>query len=175
MIRRLFVRTLLHAAPEFAENRALTLETAREIEISCYNAAVRTSISSEEPPRRQWDSPLFVDVYSTRCGTIAVFLDPGSAPCRAYGATLARRLLAAAPVDGLPPIRPDEVGNLSEKELCPRATEAERAEIKKRSEQKVVVKESNLFRCPHCGHAAARTSRCSGGASTRPPTTSASA
>lgn len=149
-IRRLFVRTLMQASPVFAQDRERALATARAIEISCFNASVRASKESEEPPRRQWDSPAFVDIYSTRCGTINGLLDPRSTSCAAYGATLVVRLLAAEPIDGLAPLRPEELGDLTEKALCPQATAAERAEIAKRSEQKVDEKESNLFRCPHC-------------------------
>jgi hypothetical protein len=160
VIRRLFVRTLLRASEELARDREQVLEIAREIEVSCFNAAVRASKESEEPPRRQWDSPAFVDIYSTRCGTLAGLLDPASSSCRAYGATLVERLqigprpaLSDEPGGGPGQGRrlfPGELGDLSEKLLCPAATAAERAEIAARSEQKVVEKESNLFRCPHC-------------------------
>lgn len=143
-IRRLFVATLIRASPEYARHRERALETARTIEVSCFNAAVRASKESEEPPRRQWDSAPFVDIYSTRCGTIAGQLDPASGPCLAYGATLTGRLWAGD-------LRPEDLGTMTEKELCPAATAAERAEIEKRLAQKVVEKESNLFRCPHCG------------------------
>jgi DNA-directed RNA polymerase subunit M/transcription elongation factor TFIIS len=142
-IRRLFVRKLM-LEPVYAHSRERALETARLIEVSCFNAAVRASRESEEPPRRQWDSPPFVDIYSTRCGTIAGLLDPTSSSCRAYGATLVQRLLAGA-------LRPEQLGELTEKELCPQAMAAERAEIAKRSEQRVAEKESMMFRCPHCG------------------------
>ena len=143
-VRRLYVRTLMAAAPAYAQDRARALDTARAIEASCFNAAVRAGKESEEPPRRQWDSPAFVDIYSTRCGTIGGLLDPGSSTCRAYGPTLVRRLL-----DGS--LAPEALGDMTEKALCPQATAAERAEIAARSEQRVVEKESNLFRCPHCG------------------------
>jgi DNA-directed RNA polymerase subunit M/transcription elongation factor TFIIS len=157
-IRRLFVRTLMRAAPAFARERERALEAARAIEVSCFNAAVRASKESEEPPRRQWCSPAFVDIYSTRCGTITALLDPASTASRAYpAAPLAERLLLSCfgetlggPGEGLSPLRPDDLGDLTEKELCPQATAAERAEIAKRSVQKIVEKESNLFRCPHC-------------------------
>ena len=148
--RRMFVRTLIGAASEYALDRERALETARTIEVSCFNAAVRASKESEVPPRRQWDSPAFVDIYSTRCGTIDGLLDPASSSCRAYGATLVVRLLAA-PGGAISPLKPDALGDMTEAELCPQATVAERAEIAKRSEQKVTEKESNLFRCPHCG------------------------
>lgn len=144
IIRRLFVRTLMAADARYGADRAKALEDASKIETSCYNAAVRLSKESEEPPRRQWDSPPFVDVYSSRCGAICRLLDPGSSACRAYGPGLALRLLGGE-------LAPEALGDLSEKELCPQASAAERAEIAERSQQKVIEKESNLFKCPHCG------------------------
>jgi len=142
-VRRMFVRTLMSALESYALDRELALETARDIEVSCYNAAVRTSKESEDPPRRQWDSPAFVDIYGTRCGTINGLLDPSSSACRAYGATLVTRLFDGAAT-------PATLGDMTSKELCPQATAAERAEIDKRAVQKVQMKESTLFRCPHC-------------------------
>ena len=140
-MRRLFVQTLVAAG--YAHDRDRAIAIARDIEVSCYNAAVRASKESEDPPRRQWDSVAFIDIYGTRCGTIAGLLDPRSSACRAYGATLAPRLF-----DGS--ISPAAVGDMTAKELCPQATVAERAEIAKRAVQKVQIKESTLFRCPHC-------------------------
>jgi len=142
--RQLFVRTLMGALESYALDRELALETARDIELGCYNAAVRTSKESEDPPRRQWDSLAFVDIYGTRCGTINGLLDPDSSSCRAYGATLVRRLYEGA-------VSPAELGDMTAKELCPDATAVERAEIARRVVQKVQMKESSLFRCPHCG------------------------
>jgi hypothetical protein len=143
VVRRLFMRTLMGAHKGYAGNRDLVLATAREIEVSCYNAAVRISKESEDPPRRQWDSPAFVDIYGTRCGTINGLLDPDSSACQAYGAILVPKILAGA-------ISPAALGDMSAKDLCPQATVAERAEIAKRVVQKVQMKESTLFRCPHC-------------------------
>jgi DNA-directed RNA polymerase subunit M/transcription elongation factor TFIIS len=150
IIRRLFLKTLIGASPVYAGDRHRALETARQIEVSCFNASVRASKESEEPPRRQWDSPVFVDIYSTRCGTIAVLLNPASAPCRAYKSNglLISRLLGES---GVMSLSPEDLGELNEKELCPAAVAKERAEIAMRAEQKVAEKESNLFRCPHCG------------------------
>ena len=152
IVRRMFVRTLLTAAATVAATDTATprptnsaiLEMAREIEVSCYNAAVRASKEAEDPPRRQWDSPAFVDIYGSRCGTINCLLDPFSAPSAAYGATLAPRLFSAE-------VTPAALGMMTSKELCPAATAAERAEIANRTAQKVEMKESTLFRCPHCG------------------------
>ncbi|MFA6166956.1 MAG: hypothetical protein WC700_10085 [Gemmatimonadaceae bacterium] len=142
-IRRLFVRTLVrHDA--FARDRPRALETARLLELSCFNAVVRACKNSEEPPRRNWDSPTFVDNYSTRCGTVASLLDPDSSACRAYGSALAPRLL-----DGS--LAPEAVGGMAERDLCPAAAEGERRRIAERASQKVAEKASNMFRCPHCG------------------------
>jgi DNA-directed RNA polymerase subunit M/transcription elongation factor TFIIS len=142
-IRRMLVGTLMAAHARYAADRELVLETARAVEVSCYNAAVRASKGSEEPPRRQWDSPLFVDIYSTRCGAVNGLLDPASSTCRAYGATLVPRLLAGE-------LAAEALGEMAVDQLCPQAMAAERVEITRRMGQKVAVRESNLFRCPHC-------------------------
>lgn len=99
-MRRLFVQTLVAAG--HGSDRELALAVARDIEVSCYNAAVRASKESEDPPRRQWDSAAFIDIYGTRCGTIAGLLDPQSSACRAYGATLAPRLFDGTISPGAP-------------------------------------------------------------------------
>jgi len=139
--RRLFVRALVLAAPELGP--AKHLEMAAAIEVSCYNAAVRISKESTDPPRRAWDSPAFVDIYSMRCGAVYSALDPNSTSCINYGAQLLSRILSGE----LPIAR---LGDMSEREMCPPATAAERADIKKRSEQKVDHKTTNIFECPHC-------------------------
>lgn len=141
IIRRMFVRTLLNAETMTREN---IVNTARAIESSCFNAAVRISKMSEDPPRRQWDSSAFVDIYGTRCGAINGLLDPQSSVCKTYGASLLHRLQNGT-------IMADTLGDMPARELCPEAMDVERAEIAKRATQKVKLKESSLFRCPHCG------------------------
>jgi hypothetical protein len=142
---RAFVRALVRADPHWASAGARdeTLALARAIESACYNATIRQSKAEEDPPRRQWDAPEFVDIYSGRCGVILSHLDPDSTSCRAYGALVAPRLLDAS-------LTPEALGGMCERDLCPPATAAERAEIACRGAQRVEEKESNLFRCPHC-------------------------
>lgn len=140
---RMFVRTLMSADRHWREQRESALAAAQAIETSCYNAAIRQSKESDEPTRRQWSSPAFVDIYSCRCGVINSLLDPMSTSCREYGPQLASRLLSGD-------LAPESLGDLKERDLCPAATAAERAEIASRSMQTVAEKESNLFRCPHC-------------------------
>lgn len=143
-VLQMFVHTLLSADPRYQADHALALATATAIEASCYNATVRMSKELEEPPRRQWDEPAFVNLYSTRCGTINGLLDPASEACRRYGATLVGRLLSLE-------VDPAVLGSMSEREICPAATARERNEIARRAGQHVEEQESNLFRCPHCG------------------------
>ncbi len=154
LIRRLFIRLLLKGSVHFAQNRSLAADTAHAIEISCYNQTIKLSKESEEPPRRLWTSSSFTDIYSTRCGIIAGLLDPSSTSCRAYGPTLVMRLLAGLGItaveDGMTPLRPEDLGRLGSKELCPKSIREEAAEIERRVNQKVVEKESRLFSCPYC-------------------------
>ncbi len=119
-------------------------EIARKIETSCYNAAVRISKDSDNPPRRQWDSPAFVDIYSTRCGTINNLLDGGLLSCKTYGSDLIDKICSGE-------IAPENIGDMSAAEICPAALAAERSEIDKRNAQKIELKVSTLFRCYHCG------------------------
>jgi DNA-directed RNA polymerase subunit M/transcription elongation factor TFIIS len=144
IMRRLLIRVLMRAHSSYAEAPETALDAARAIEVSCYNAAVRASRESEDPPRRQWDSPAFVDIYGGRCGLISCLLDPESQSCREYGTGLVTRIL-----DGS--ITLDELGSAPTKDLCPQATANERALLSKRAAQHIEEKESNLFRCPHCG------------------------
>ena len=141
---RLFARALIAASDEFARDPERTRALATALEVACFNAAVRTSKESAEPSRRAWDSPVFVDIYSTRCGAIYSALDPASASCRTYGPQLTARLLSGE-------LTPGALGEMSERDMCPPALAAERAEIASRSAQRIIEKESALFRCPHCG------------------------
>lgn len=141
-VRRQFVRALMAADARYGDKQ-LALDTAAAIESACYNATVRISKGESDPPRRQWEEPLFVDIYSTRCGSVYGLLDPESTPSRLYDPQVVQRLLSGA-------LTPAEIGQLEERELCPRALAAERAEIAARSAQRVVAKESAIFACPHC-------------------------
>lgn len=143
MLRRAFGDALAAGDPRYAADPRRCAADAQAIEVSCYNATIRICKSAENPPARRWASQEFVDVYSGRCGAVLPLLDPASAPCRAYGAALAAQVY-----DGAVP--PDRVGAMSERELCPAASAAERDEIAARTAQRVDVKESSMFQCPHC-------------------------
>jgi DNA-directed RNA polymerase subunit M/transcription elongation factor TFIIS len=132
--------TLLY---QYKQDQDFALETAKSIEKSCYNAIIKNSKQSEDPPCRQWDSPIFLEIYSNRCGVIYNLMDPKSLSCKMYGSSLLDQILNET-------FDIKEIGFKSEKELCPQATQKERDEIAIRSEQHVIEKESNLFKCPNC-------------------------
>jgi DNA-directed RNA polymerase subunit M/transcription elongation factor TFIIS len=143
IILRMFVKTLSNSHQSFHDDRKLAVQTASDIELSCFNAAVRMCKNSENPPRRQWDSPQFKDIYSTRCGTVNILLDVDSSTCREYGSDLIPGLINGT-------ISRHDVGDCTPKNICPQATARETAVIVNRSKQKVSQKPSALFMCPHC-------------------------
>jgi DNA-directed RNA polymerase subunit M/transcription elongation factor TFIIS len=128
---------------KYNSDKEYVLEIAKAIEKSCYNAIIKNSKQSEDPPCRQWDSAIFVEIYSNRCGIIYNLLDKESNTCKLYGSTLLDQILNKT-------IDVNEIGFKTERELCPQATEKEKNEIAIRSEQYVKEKESNLFKCPNC-------------------------
>lgn len=138
-IIKMFVQLLY----KYKKDKDFVLELAKKIEKSCYNAIIKNSKQSEDPPCRQWDSLIFIEIYSNRCGIIYNLLDPNSISCRTYGSTLLQQVLDES-------IDLKDIGFKNEKELCPQATQKERDEIAIRSEQHVIEKESNLFKCPNC-------------------------
>jgi DNA-directed RNA polymerase subunit M/transcription elongation factor TFIIS len=144
LMQQQFIKTLIFASPVYKNNQKLVIETALEIEKSCFNATIIISINSEDPPRRRWDSPLFSDIYSTRCGVILSVLDPNSSTNKSYKLNIIDELINGQ-------ILPSELGNKSAAELCPQATINEREDINNRNTQKIQMKESTLFKCPHCG------------------------
>lgn len=144
LIQQQIIKILISASPVFAENQVLVTNTAIEIEKSCFNATIKISTNSEDPPRRRWDSPLFSDIYSTRCGVILSALDPNSSINKTYNLNLADMIISGK-------ILPSDLGSKSAVDLCPQATANEREDINNRNTQKIKMKESTLFRCPHCG------------------------
>lgn len=117
---------------------------ARDIEKSCYIEALKQCKASESPPVRSWDSPAFVNVYSSRCGTVNSNLDPESSVTRLHGAILLERLV-------IRDLEPSALGSMTSAQLCPEAGSRARREIMLRSQQKIQEKSSKLFRCPFCG------------------------
>ena len=117
---------------------------ATQMEIGCYNECIRKCVNSEDAIQRRWESELFVYVYSERCATVYSNLDPQAAAVTQYKSTLLQNI-----IDGS--IQPIDVGTMSADELCPNASQNERAEIELRSCQKVKTNSSKLYKCRNCG------------------------
>jgi len=139
----MFIRMLMLADNTFRNDRNLVLITAKRIEQSCFNCVIKMCKISESSFSRSWDSKEFVDIYSTRCGSIAEHINPESDVNKTYDPKLVNKLISSI-------ISPDRLGYLSEHDLCPDATAAEAEAINKRLIQKVIEKESNMFQCPFC-------------------------
>lgn len=124
-------------------------ELARDLERGCYNHAVDRCILSSESFSRSWESPMFVSIYSARCGMVLRNLERGG-------------LVAQETADGglpgalkqildgkLDPVTLAE--RMSAAEICPEASQKVRDHIQRRREQKVKVRLSDMFTCPGCG------------------------
>lgn len=140
--RALFYACLAEAEPDDGRRR----ELARGLERGCYNAAIDRCKKSENAYRRNWDAPMFLSVYSSRCGIVYNNIRPGGIVARGCGAHIpwALERLIAGDWDA------ETLGAMTEAELCPAATAADRREIDLRLRQKVVQKTSTLFACPRC-------------------------
>lgn len=138
--RRLLISSLLkHDA--FAADRDRALKIANEIETSCFGAVIQQCKVTECPFRRCWESEQFVALYSARCGVVNSHIDPDSSVGATYGTGIVDSL-----VSGI--TEPKALGTMTAAELCPKATETEKAEIALRNQQKVEEKTSDLFQCP---------------------------
>jgi len=138
-----FVYLLVKHSSYYSNNNDIALQIARTIEKSCYNAVIKNSKNSEDPPCRKWTSAIFITMYSNRCGIVYNILNPESTTSKTYGSTLISDILDKK-------INIEEIGYKTERELCPKSIEKEQKEIDLRSEQYVKEKESNLFGCPRC-------------------------
>jgi len=133
----------LYSYKEYKDNITLLINTAIDIEKSCYNAIIGICRQSDDPPTRNWKSPLFVEYYSSRCGTISRLLSLDSQSVKEYGCVLVNKLLSGE-------IDPAKVGFMNESEICPQSQELERMNIEKRMGQKIEEKISDLYACPSC-------------------------
>ena len=144
----LIFRTLVKH-PKFEQNKELGWNYAVIIEKSCYNNVIKRCEISSDAYIRTWDEDQDIGIlsymYSARCGTVVVNLDPQSTVCKKRGGSQLLENLACRKID------PSDIGNMSSTELCPEATEWERKEIEKRNKQKTQGKTSKLYRCTHCG------------------------
>ena len=118
-------------------------EKAEKIEGSCYNTAIQIARKSPTMVLRNWQNATFADIYSSRCGAVLTHLQEGHRGPRTCESGLLGRIAAGA-------VDLAAIGALSERDLCLDTLKAEKAEVQRRLDQKVVIKYSTMFRCPKC-------------------------
>jgi DNA-directed RNA polymerase subunit M/transcription elongation factor TFIIS len=134
----------LYLYKEYKSDIDNLINTAIEIEKSCFNATIHNCRYSDDPPPRNWDSELFVEIYySARCGTILRLLSPTSMSNIEFGPVLINKLISKE-------ISASDVGFMSESDICPESQKIEKFNIQKRIDQKIEEKFSNLYVCPSC-------------------------
>lgn len=120
-------------------------EYSLSIEKGCYNAVITRCIESADSYLRQWNSPMFISIYSARIGFISSNLDiDGSVIQNINDGNWALNKLADGSWD------PENLGSMSEAELCPHANREVRDKINIRIGQKIDEKTSSFFACPRC-------------------------
>ena len=133
--------TQLLAGAGAGDDQATALATA--IEASCFRAVLHKCRMSSSAHLRSWDSDMFVNMYSVRCGMIYATLDRNSVASKTYGTALLDQLLAGK-------LSPDSLGTMESTELSPDALKKERKEIEIRQQQTIAPKASGMFQCPNC-------------------------
>jgi DNA-directed RNA polymerase subunit M/transcription elongation factor TFIIS len=124
-------------------------EIVNAIEDSCFRYAkskIDTTIITDD---NLWLDTGFYYSYTLVCGQIISFINVNSATCRNYGTNIYRRIKEGR-------INLKNIAFMTPYELCPESSQKERDSISIRLQQKIELKESSLFECPHC-----RTRRCS--------------
>lgn len=118
-------------------------QIAIRIERSCYNKAIDQCKESSESYVRQWDSKRWIELYSEKTGTIFKHIDLNSTVVKIYGSLIPKILSNE--------INIDNIGYMTESELCPAANQDIRDNINFRMNQKIEIKTSTMFKCPACG------------------------
>jgi len=111
----------------------------RRIERGCYNKVINQCAACGI--LCAWTERKFAERYSAECYRIVVNLDPKSSVGSTY---LGESILKGA-------IDANELSNMSNYELNPSCSAAERDEISLRNEQKVEQKVSKAYTCAKCG------------------------
>lgn len=119
---------------------------AETIEDSCYRYVVERCKNSDVLICRRWDTQ-FKDIYYRHCATLKYYLDVTNSTNSINSLNPADYV-----INGLKnnTIKAEDIGFMTEKELCPSAFENESKLIEIRVNQKIDRKVSTLFKCPKC-------------------------
>jgi len=118
-------------------------ELALKIENSCFKQCVNYC-STKLLIIVRWTNPEFMNYYSSKCGEIISLLDIDSPSCKNYGNMLLDKIVNGE-------ILAENIGNMSIVDICEKTYEEEKKILDIRLAQKIKIKTSVLFRCPHCG------------------------
>ena len=142
IIRSKFIE-YIYEYEEFKNNYDELISLANNIEKSCYNAIITDCRESNNSPPRNWKSSEFIRIYNFKCGIFLKLLKKNSQTSMQYGNILMDKILNKE-------IDINNIGYLSEKEICPISQEKEKNLIELRLSQKIKNKSSNLYKCPKC-------------------------
>ena len=142
IIRSKFIE-YIYEYEEFQNNYDELIALANNIEKSCYNAIITDCRESNNSPPRNWKSSEFIRIYNFKCGIFLKLLKKNSQTSMQYGNILMGKILKKE-------IDINNIGYLSEKEICPISQEKEKNLIDLRLSQKIEKKSSNLYKCPKC-------------------------
>lgn len=131
---------LLEEYPKWAELSKEKKETnVRRMERSCFAHVIAECVLNGID--RLWTEPKFVQRYSAEIYRVIVNGVPNS--------TVGNTYLIDRVLDG--GVDPNNVAELSNHEMCPAASKAERDEILLRKQQKIEEKVSHAYICRKCG------------------------
>lgn len=122
--------------------RGSAQKIATDTEISCYNSVIR-SCQQNDSVVRTWENTTFKQLYSSRTACVVSHLRLDGSVDKAAVIELASKIARGE-------ITPTQLGNMSESELCPTASDHERETITKRSMQKIKKRENKMYLCPRC-------------------------
>nr|BCY04600.1 hypothetical protein [Abalone asfa-like virus] len=116
---------------------------AVDIEISCFDATITFCKDNNTKYQRLWTSGPFIAMYSLKCGEVLNALDPNSLTSKKWGLYTLEKLKEGE-------LQPKIFGKLTSDQLNPNIAKKEKTEIQVRTEQKISVKTSQLYKCPVC-------------------------
>ena len=90
---RTYTKALLYNIIILFTDKITTKKLTLAIEKSCYNETVNHCKLSAESYTRQWDSPMWINIYSARIGIIAMHIDPKSSVVIKYGNLVMDRII----------------------------------------------------------------------------------
>lgn len=132
----------------------------------CYNVTIQKCISSKTLYIRQWNSPIFLNIFNARAGIVMANLDLNGQIYKnidggKYASTIILDIYKLIPKDIEKKLHILEkndhinqllinVGKMTSTELCPKSSEHENTIIKLRLNQPMPERTSVMFKCPRC-------------------------